>query len=366
MAFIIDAHEDIAYNALSFNRDYRKSAAEIRELEASTATPRLTGNTLLGWPDYQRGQVAIVFSTLFIAPRRYGSGPYETQVYDDFSGARHLYQGQLNYYRRLTDDHADEFRLIRSQADLRSVLQPWQAQPASFPEMTHPVGLVMLMEGGEGLEDPRELEEWWQNGLRFFGPVWAGTRWCGGMYEKGGFTPEGRELLEVLSDLGYTLDISHMTEQSALEALDRYDGSVIASHANARALLHDQHNERQLTDDTIRRLIERDGVMGVLPFNHFLKPEWKDSDPREQVTLDHLIAHIDHVCQIAGNALHVAIGSDFDGGFGLPAVPYEIDTIADLQKLETRLIQRGYRQDEVQCIFNGNWQRMLEKGLPAE
>ncbi len=232
MAFIIDAHEDIAYNALSFHRDYRKSAAEIRKQEANTDTPRLTGNTLLGWPDYQRGQVAVIFSTLFIAPRRYGSGPFETQVYDDFSTARRLYQGQLNYYRRLTDDHPDEFRLVCSRADLKGVLQPWQSQAANPPDVTHPVGLVMLMEGGEGLKEPRELEEWWQNGLRFFGPVWAGTRWCGGMHEKGGFTTEGRELLEVMSDLGYTLDISHMTEQSALEALDRYPGSIIASHAN--------------------------------------------------------------------------------------------------------------------------------------
>ncbi len=365
MAFIIDAHEDLAYNALSFNRDYRKSAAQIRTAETGTAIPGLTGDTVLGWPDYQRGQVAIVFATLFIAPRAHAGGPWENQVFDDPASAHRLYERQVEYYQRLTDEHPDEFRLICSRSDLQTVLKAWQSQPADPPAVTHPVGLVLLMEGGEGLRDPQELEEWRQNGLRFFGPVWAGTRWCGGTFTGKGFTPEGRVLLEALADLGYTLDLSHMNEQSTLEALDRYEGQIIATHANARAVIHNSENERHFTDLTIRRLIERDGVMGVLPFNHFLVPEWKNSDPREWVTLDHLIAHIDHVCQLAGDARHVAIGSDFDGGFGLPAVPYEIDTIADLQKLESRLLAHGYHQDEVQLIFNGNWQRVLEKGLPA-
>lgn len=365
MSYIIDAHEDIAYNALSFNRDYRKSAAETRRLEAGTSIPGLTGDTVLGWPDYQRGQVAVVFSTLFIAPRGHAGGPWESQVFDSPASAHRLYQNQVDFYRSLTDEHPDEFRLIRTQSDLRAVLAAWQAEPADYPAVTHPVGLVMLMEGGEGLANPRELEEWWQRGLRIFGPVWAGTRWCGGMYENGGFSDEGRELLEVLAGLGYVLDLAHMTSKSALEALERYEGPVIASHANAREMIRGARGERHLTDETIRRLIERDGVMGVLPFNRFLVPEWQNSDPRSDVTLDHLIVHIDHVCQLAGDARHVALGTDFDGGFGWPAIPDELNTIADLQKLEARLLEHGFTQDEVQLIFNGNWQRILERGLPV-
>lgn len=365
MTFLIDGHEDLAYNALSFNRDYRKSAAETRALEATTDTPALTGDTLLGWPDYQRGQVAVVFSTLFLAPRRHASGAWDKLVFDDPAGAHRLNMSQLAYYRRLAEDHPDEFRLIRSRNDLHEVLTPWQSQSIATAPANHPVGLVPLMEGAEGLRDLAELEEWWQNGLRFLGPVWAGTRWCGGTFEKGGFTREGFELVEVMAGLGYTLDLSHMTEQSTLEALDRYDGTVIASHANARRLVRGATGERHLTDETIRRLIERDGVMGVIPFNRFLIREWKPGDPRQDVRLEHLAAHIDHICQLAGDSRHAAIGTDFDGGFGWPEVPYEIDTIADLQKLEGLLLQRGYQQDEVQLIFNGNWQRILERSLPA-
>lgn len=88
----------------------------------------------------------------------------------------------------------------------------------------------------------------------------------GGTFEQGDFTNEGYALLEIMAELGYTLDISHMNEVSALQALDRYEGPVIASHANARSLIKNIEGERQLTDRTIRRLIERGGVMGVVPF----------------------------------------------------------------------------------------------------
>lgn len=364
MAFIIDAHEDLAFNAISFQRDYRKSAKEIRQREAGSDIPASSGDAVLGWPDYQRGQIALIFSTLFIVPRKHTFGAQSDQVFEDAAGAYRLYQKQFDYYHRLADEHPDEFQLVRTQKELEAVLAPWAAQPANPPQTTHPVGLLLLMEGGEGLPSFSVLEEWWDLGLRIFGPVWAGTRWCGGTYEKGGFTSEGRELLEVLSGLGYMLDLSHMTEESTLEALDRYNGTIIASHANARRMVHGSDSERLFSDATIRRLIDRDGVMGVVPYNRFLIRDWQVGDPREEVTLDHLVAHIDHICQIAGNAQHVAIGSDFDGGFGWPSIPYEIDTIADLQKLDDRLIQRGYRQDEVQLILNGNWQRMLKKGLP--
>ena len=108
------------------------------------------------------------------------------------------------------------------------------------------------------------------------------------------------------------------------------------------SILRQPDNERHFTDLTIRRLIERGGVMGVLPFGKFIRPGWSASDDPSQTTLDHLLAHIDAICQIAGDARHVGLGTDFDGGFGWPHVPCEIDTIADLQKLDQRLRERGY------------------------
>jgi membrane dipeptidase len=363
MSFIIDSHEDLAWNVQTFARDYRRSTTETRALEADTLTPQRNGNTLLGWPEYQRGQVALVFGTLFIAPRRYQLGEWDQQCYPDFDQARRLYQAQVDVYHRWDQEYPDHFRLVTDRKSLQAVMAPWDAAPADLPGRTHPVGLVMLLEGAEGVGDPREMETWWQAGVRIAGPVWAGTRYCGGTREHGPVTREGFELLEIMAALGMTLDISHMDNQSALQALDAFPGWVIASHANARALIKDVRGERHLTDDALRRLIERDGVVGVVPFNPFLRADWRAGDPRSTVPFDMVAAQIDYICQMAGNARHVGIGTDFDGGFGWPEVPEGLETIADLQKLVPLLQMRGYPEADIAAILGGNWRRHLERAL---
>ncbi len=364
MNYIIDAHEDIAYNALSFGRNYSRSASETRRLEEDTPIPGRAGQTLLGWPDYQAGQVALIVGTLFLSPRRFQGGPWEIQAYQNAQEAAPLYRGQIDFYRRLCDDHPDQFSLVQTRQELAAVLAPWEESPAEFPAKTHKVGIMMSMEGAEGIRQPEEMEEFWNLGVRATGPVWAGGRFCGGTVEPGGFTREGYKLLEVMADLGYVLDLAHMNEQSTLQAIDAYSGTVIASHANARALLKGLSGERHFTDTTIRRLAERGGVIGVLPFNKFLLPGWSETDDRHLVTLETVAAHIDHICQLTGSSKHVALGTDFDGGFGWPAVPQEIDTIADLPKLETVLRQRGYAETDISAVLHGNWQSILERSLP--
>jgi membrane dipeptidase len=156
-----------------------------------------------------------------------------------------------------------------------------------------------------------------------------------------------------------------MDHQSARQALDFYQGQVIASHANAESLITNIPNNRHLKDETILQLIERDGVMGIVPLNAFLNWDWRAQGGRESVSLDHVTAQIDHICQLAGNTRHVAIGTDFDGGFGVESVPAEIDTIADLQKLAPRLAEKGYNDEDITNIFNANWLRILNNNLPV-
>jgi len=359
-SWIIDSHQDLAYNALAFGRNYLLSAAETRAREAGGLTPGRNGDTLLGWPDYQRARVGLVFATLFATPRRYAEA-WDVQSYTTFTQGRLLFQNQLEYYHRLCGEHPHNFQSVFNRRQLTDVLKPWQETEDTPTE--HPVGLVILMEGAEALEMPEELVEFWERGVRIVGPVWAGTRYCGGTKEYGPVTRDGRRLLETMAELGMILDLSHMTEESALQALDIYPGAVIASHANARAVLRDG-GERQLTDLTLRRLFERDGVVGVVPLNQFLRPGIQKSDPRRDTPLDWLAVHIDHICQLAGDACHVGIGTDFDGGFGVQHVPPEIDTIADMQKVVPLLEGRGYSPEDIQAILAGNWQHRLETALP--
>jgi len=367
---IVDAHQDLAWNMLSFGRDYRRSALETRQREAGTEVPSLNGDCLLGFPEYQQGRVSIVFSTLFVSPRRTAMGIWDKVQYADFEEAHHQYRRQLDIYHRLAGENPDYFRLILDQKILRAHLSEWNGN--SDP---HPVGLVVLMEGAEGVRSPGELEEWWQQGVHIIGPAWAGTRYCGGTREPGPLTRDGYALLDGMAQLGFVLDLSHMDFQAAMQSLDHYPRQVIATHANVLRLIKGSESNRHLRDEVIQGLIARDGVIGVVPLNSFLHSSWRRYpanlpqppdviDDRRQVPLDDLVAHIDEICQMAGSARHVGLGTDFDGGFGVQSVPYGIDTIADLHALVPLFEQKGYTQEDITAILGGNWLRVLENTLP--
>ena len=364
MPLIIDSHQDLAWNMLTYGRDYTRSVVETRRLEAGTQTPERNGDSTVGWPEYQRGQVAVVFSTLFVTPAKKKEA-VDTLWYTDANSAHRLYREQIDLYRKLADSHPDKFRLISSTKELDSVIEHW-SKPVREDE-GHPVGLIYLMEGAEGIRSPHELGEWWELGLRMIGLAWAGTRFCGGTSEPGPLTAEGRQLLAAMADHNFVLDLSHMDEAAAFESLDRYEGPVMASHANCATLMQGADTNRHLPDRVIRGLIEREGVIGLIPFNAFLSVGWKRDrgSRREEVPLDVLIAHIDHVCQLAGNSLHAGIGSDFDGGFGLQSIPAELDSIADLQLIASKLIARGYSDADAENVLGGNWLRFLRKHLPS-
>jgi len=363
MPLIVDSHQDLAWNILSFGRDYTRSAHETRQIEKGSQIVERNGDTLLGWPDYQQGKVAVIFATLFSTPARWAFN-WETYFYKTPKEANVQYRQQMDIYRRLTSEHPDKFCFVSSASTLDEVLA--SQRESNSAGQGYPVGLLPLMEGADCINDFGELEEWWKLGLRLIGPAWAGTRFCGGTNEPGPLTPDGRKLLSAMTEYGFILDLSHMDEPAALEALDTYPGSIVATHANCLALMPGYEKNRLLSDRVIQGLIERDGIIGVVPFNTFLKPGWLiGKNDREEVSIEQLVDHIDHICQLAGDARHVGIGTDFDGGFGLQSTPNEIDTIADLQKLAPLLQSRGYSEDNAAAVLGGNWINTLKRSLPV-
>ena len=382
--FLVDAHEDLAWNILTFERDYTQSVQQIRAREAGTNIPQLNGSTLLGWDAYQQGKVGLVFATLFGAPLRTKEGEWDILCYKDDTQAHTLYRRQLDVYHKLTEEHPGHYRLIRTKQELSNHLQEWQqapeyvlpemhpeaAPPAEEEDLTDlnrpPVGLVVLMEGAEGIRSIEELPEWWDGGVRLIGPAWAGNRFCGGTKEPGQLTKAGFELLEAMADLGFILDLSHMDEPAVIQALDTYSGALIASHANPLALLPGEESNRFLSNSVIEGILERDGVIGIVPYNRFLDSNWVKGMRRELVSIQQVADHIDYICQLAGDARHVGIGSDFDGGFGWQHVPEEINSIADLQQLAPLLAEKGYSDNDLAAIFGGNWLNVLESALPED
>lgn len=354
---IVDSHEDLAWNMLTFQRDYSLSSQQIRANERNTQAPEHNGDTLLGWDDYQTANVAVIFSTLFAAPIKTKEGEWDTQTYRSQEEAHYLYRAQLDTYRRLTDDRPEKFRLLCGRNDLADHLK--QREQGS-----RTVGLLPLMEGADGIRSPKELPEWVEVGVRLIGLAWAGTHYSGGTREPGPLSPDGFELLRVMEDLDCTLDLSHMDELAVKQALDAFSGPLMASHINPNRLLLARRSNRFLNDDIILAIAERKGVMGLVPYNVFLDSEWKKGDDRSLVPLERYVEHIDYVCQLTGSAEYVGIGTDFDGGYGLQHVPAELNSIADLPKIRPLLEAKGYSAKDIANIFRQNWIRFLMEALP--
>ena len=213
-------------------------------------------------------------------------------------------------------------------------------------------GFGVLEEGHAAVLRARAVED---------GLAWAaGTRYAGGNSNPGPLTDEGRALVDAMSDYNLMLDISHLWEEAAITVLDRYPGPIVATHGNPRAFVN---TPRQLSDDMIRRIAEREGVVGVVAYNRFLDPKWHPG--RLRPPLSRLVEAIDHICQITGHAASVGIGSDFDGGFGRDSVPAELDSAADLYKIGDQLRARGYAISDTEAILSGNWLRVMRTVLAA-
>ncbi|GAC1614437.1 MAG: membrane dipeptidase [Ktedonobacteraceae bacterium] len=360
--FIIDAHEDIAYNALAWGRDIRLSAYTTRERAAQH--PENIGHSIPGdlamngLPDLRRGSVGVVFGVIFTFPMQVGNGEEGrySQSYRTAEEAHQAGQQQLAYYKELAQEAG--ISLVLNQRDLAHVLTAWQHSSPDDPQ--RPLGLVPLLEGADPIRTPAEAAQWFADGLRIVGLAWTSTRYSGGTHAPGPLTPAGRELLTEMERVGLILDISHLAEESFWQALAHFSGPLMASHSNCRALTP---TDRHLSDDMIRALAERDAIIGIVAANPFLTHTWQRTN-RFPVGFERMVRHIDHICQLTGNALHVGIGSDIDGGFGRDETPTELDTIADLPKLAAALRSANYPEEAILNIMGGNWRRFLARALP--
>lgn len=357
---IVDGHLDIAWNYFNNRRDFRQSAWARRRQETDPVFLQRYGRSMVGLPELLVGRVAVVCASIFVSPAWCKMYPDEQVTYSSPEEAHHWGMQQLEYYHRLAEEDA-RLHLIQTQADLDAVLATWH-DGSSVTE--HRLGLIVGMEGADPILGPHQLEEWHEGGLRIVGPAWTQTRYSGGTKAPGPLTDLGRALLEAMAELHMVLDLAHMDPEACLEALDRYEGPLFASHANPLRFRPDRP-DRNLSDDLIRRIAERDGAVGIMPYNLFLLPDWQHGDRKEAATMAHVIAAIDHVCQITGSARHVGIGSDFDGGFGAAATPAEFETSADLWAIGQALGTRGYTAQDIAAILGGNFLRILQAGSPA-
>jgi membrane dipeptidase len=353
---LFDAHLDLAWNAIDWNRDLEQGVPEIRAFERhEKMDEKGRGCNTVALPEMRKGRVAVCIATLLARLYRPGMNP-PLQRYQSMKAAQGAAYGQLAYYRTLEQNGS--LRFIRDWPSLAAHVGKWEAGPGD----REPLGFILSMEGADPILNPEELPAWWAAGLRIVGPAHYGVSpYAHGTGTEGGLFAQGPALLRAMEKVGMILDVTHLSDQCFDEALDCFGGPVLASHHNCRSLVPGQ---RQLTDDQIRRLVARGAVIGTALDAWMLYPNWVRGQTKPQqagVTLEAMVDHMDRVCQLAGNALHAAIGTDLDGGFGTEQSPADLDTIADLARLPDLLGRRGYDAQAIQSMISGNWLRFFRQ-----
>ena len=350
---IFDAHLDLSMNALEWNRDFTRPISEIRQREAVLTDKPDRGRGTVCLPAMREGRVGFCVATQIA---RYVKPGNPLPGWHSPAQAWAQTQGQLAWYRAM--EEAGQMTQIHDANGLHKHLELWQNNPPA----NAPVGYVLSLEGADSILSMAHLERSYAQGLRALGPAHYGPgTYAQGTDATGGLGARGRELLAEMDRLGMILDVTHLCDESFWEALDHFHGPLWASHSNCRSLT--PHN-RQFADEQIKALIDRGAVIGAALDAWMMVPNWikKKTRPEEAgLKLERIVDHIDHVCQIAGNALHSGIGSDLDGGFGREQSPADLDTIADLGRIPAMLAARGYKNDDVQAIAHGNFIRFLKK-----
>ena len=352
---IFDAHLDLSLNALEWNRDLRRTAADIRQNETGKTDLRGRGRGTVAFPDMRCGGVGMCVATQ-IAGCMKPAGPVAS--WDSPEQAWAMTRGQLAWYRAMEEE--GHLRQIRSASQLKAQLSAWESDPAETP-----IGYLLSLEGADSLIDLSYLERAYDSGLRAIGLSHYGIgRYALGHDQDGPLSGIGRDLLKEIGRLGMIVDVTHLSERTFWDVVDLHPGPLWASHHNCRALVDDP---RQLSDEQIRTLVDRGSVIGVAFDAWMLTPGWVkgESTPTGAgVTLQTVADHIDHVCQLAGNACHVGIGSDLDGGFGGEQSPADLDTIADLPRLGDILAARGCAPGDVERVMHKNFADYALQALP--
>ncbi|MCP9746208.1 dipeptidase [Lacihabitans sp. CS3-21] len=350
---IVDAHLDLSMNALEWNRDLTQEISEINAREKGMNDKPDRAKATISLIELRKGNIGLVVATQiarFVKPESTLPG------WNSPEQAWAQTQGQLAWYEAMVAK--GEMRMIKTSMDLQSHLSIWENDKKV-------IGFVLSLEGADSIIDISHLEKAYNNGLRAIGPAhYKEGRYANGTDSTGKMGKAGLDLLKEIERLSMILDMTHLCDDAFWQALENYDGALWASHNNCRKFVN--HN-RQYADEQIKAIIERNGIIGVALDAWMMVPNWTRgiSDPKTTgCNLEIAVNNIDHICQLAGNTNHVGIGSDLDGAFGKEQCPYDLETIADLQKIGTILKSRGYTENDISKIMHQNFIDFLIKNLP--
>jgi membrane dipeptidase len=351
---IFDAHLDLALNGVDWNRDLRTAVTDIRVQETllnMTDLGRRTNTVSL--PELKKAEVHVGVATLLARQEQQINHPFGWTTPEACYASAYSHWA---YYRAM--EKTGWMKMLRTKKDLALHVEDCFTRPEKTP-----FGFVLSMECADAVLDPDNIREWYDLGLRAIGITHYGAnRYGGGTRSEVGLAADALPLLANIEKLGIALDLTHLSDVAFRQVAERFGGRVLASHQNARKFCDWQ---RQFSDEQLKFVIERDGVIGVAFDAIMLQPGWVRGVTTPTVTMERAVENIDHVCQLAGNCRHIGIGSDLDGGYGNEQTPADLDTIADLQKIPELLENRGYKPADIEAVMHANWLRFFAEVLPA-
>ena len=332
---IVDGHLDMAFTFMMRNLSPFSILSEIRKEHALAS---------VSLPEMFESNVKLFFGTIFVSPHKPDG---ENVSYETDEEAHKAGLAQIEFYRALAarakkEEHGFTIAVITNKTELEETL----AKPDE-------IGIVILMEGAEPIRKADELALWVGQGTRIIGPAWHDTKYAGGAGNKDlGFTEQGLELLAEMKKQNVILDLSHLSQKAVDEAFKHFDGPVMATHCNSRSICDVSRN---LTDDTLKEVARRGGVVGTVFYDGFICKPLKG-----RAHLSDLTKHIEHMAKVMGGTKHIAIGSDMDGGFGKTRLPFELQSHWDFGDIVLELEKIGVKDDEIAGIMGGNWLNFLK------
>ncbi len=371
---IIDGHLDMAFNALFYRRDLTRPVRVLREREDSVRSgisqhadslerrqgpQRVNYTVTVSLPEMRKGHVGIMLSTIMARVQVPGNASHNSVRTQGVAYARG--QSHLHYYKAL--EREGEIAFIKTVEDLDACVAAWEN-----PTPQTPIGLILTMESADPILGPDQVPKWWEAGLRSVSLTHFGANTYGhGTGTVGGLYPPAYPLMDALKETDIILDLTHASDLAFWQILDYWDGPVHASHCNCRALVPGQ---RHLSDDMIKAITERGGVIGMVFAEQMLSPTWNWDDPGTHYAtatrpMKAVLEHMDHICELTGSTDHIAFGTDLDGGFGLELSPTDYNTIDDLQRFLNILRNSGYTEEDVAKFAHGNLIRLFKNAWRA-
>ena len=209
--------------------------------------------------------------------------------------------------------------------------------------------IMLGIENGQAIEDNLDnIDHFAQRGIVYITLCHNGdNQICDsarGNHTWGGVSPFGRQVIERMNRLGIMVDLSHGGEQSFYDALELSSKPIVCSHSSCRALCD---HPRNLTDDQMRQLALKGGVMQVTAYHGFLSLN-------DDASIATFMQHLNHAVEVMGID-HVGIGTDFDGDGGVPGLADS----SDLMNLTRHLLMQGYTTTDIEKLWGGNWLRVM-------